>query len=424
MKRILGAMRTSNTKWWYSVPCLVLFFACTAWMGFHGPIGQGGYLFIAVFVLANLCLVGLWAFWPLRGGSAGAIFVLAVAARALMFPFPLGDDVNRYLWEGKIQNAGFNPFRLAPDSPEVSHLRDENWDGINQKHLPALHPPAAQITFRLCHGIWPDKRCLRLVFTVFDLSILLVLFALARTYGVARRHLLLYALSPLVLLYVAGEGHLEPISVFFLMAALWAAELKRRGTALFLLGLGAMFKLVPLLFLPLFLRQGNTRMTPLFFLPFLLAVPFVLDGTDMLEVPVVVAKTFFYNGFLFSILSLFLPYPAASMGCWILFCLLAGGILFSVPDLFRGCYLTAGAFLLCMPAAHQWYFILLVPFLPFFRSVPWLVLTVTVAATFATRIEVSASGEWIDFPLARCIEYGPFVLAGVWGILWGRRPGR
>jgi len=390
-------------------------------MGSHGPIGKGGYPFIAIFVLANLSLAGLWAFWPLRGRSAGAIFVLAVAARALMFPFPLGDDVNRYLWEGKIQNAGFNPFRLAPDSPEVSHLRDENWQGINQKHLAALHPPAAQLTFRLCHGIWPDKRCLRLVFTFFDLSILLVLFGLARTCGLARRHLLFYALSPLVLVYIAGEGHLEPTSVFFLMAALWAAKLKRSGTALFLLGLGVMFKLVPLVFLPLFLVRGNLKKAPLFFVPFLLAVPFVLDGTNMVEVPVVVAKTFFYNGFLFSILSLFLPYPAASLGCWILFCLLAGGILYSVPNLFKGCYLTAGAFLLCMPAAHQWYFILMVPFLPFVRSVAWLVLTATISATFVTRIEVFASGRWVDFPLARCIEYGPRALVGIWAWLQGSK---
>jgi hypothetical protein len=383
-------------------------------MGGQGSVGQAGYPFILVYILAHCFMLGLWWAWPFKRREALLILVLALIVRALMFPMGVSDDVNRYAWEGRIQNEGFNPFRLAPDAGELEHLRDEIWEGINHKDYPTLYPPGAQLLFRACDLLWRDMRCYRIAFISFDLGILWILFMLAGKHGMERRHLLFYALNPLVLLYVAGEGHVDSTYIFFIVSAILAARSGREGFAFFLLGLGTMFKFVPLIFLPLFIRRRNWKKAFLFLPPLLLCLPYLLDGTNLLRIPFEFASTFSYNGFLCSLLDPLFAYGSTvQLVCWLVFFTLAAGIFFITPDLFRSAYLLAGALLLCSPIVHQWYFLLIVSFLPFFHSPAWGLLMATVAATFATRFHQYATGEWIDYPLARFLEYAPFALTGI-----------
>lgn len=403
---------------------LLGFFACIAWMGRQGSIGEAGPPMIVVFLAAHLCLALIWHAWPFKSRSVLTMLALALTARALMFPFCVSDDVNRYAWEGKIQQAGFNPYRLAPNDPELADLRDENWEGINHKDYPTVYPPAAQLLFRFCHWVWPDKRCLRLIFTLFDLGLAAILFMLAARFKIERRHVLLYALNPLVLLYVAGEGHLDPIPIFFLFAALWAFKTGREGRAFLFLGLGAMFKILPLAFFPFFVRRNNVKKAAIFFVPFLLAIPYLQEGVNLFSIPFVFAQTFHYNGLLYSLFSPLLDHPVLAQNlCWLCFSIAAVAVFFLTPDPLRSAYLLSGAWLICSPIMHQWYFLLIVPFLPFFRSPAWWMLTAFTSATFVTRFHQYATGGWIDDPLARCIEYGPFVLAGLWLFVTGRRHG-
>jgi len=152
-----------------------LLLAAVGVMGSLGPIGKGGGAFITVYLAAYALMVLLWFKWPGGARSGLAVLVLAVAARVLMFPFPLGDDINRYVWEGRIQNAGYNPYVLAPDADELAHLRDGLWDGINHKPIAAIYPPGMQVLFRACAVVSDDGRFIRLVFTLFDLATVLLL---------------------------------------------------------------------------------------------------------------------------------------------------------------------------------------------------------------------------------------------------------
>ena len=44
------------------------------------------------------------------------VLVVAVAARALLVPGAptLSDDAYRFVWDGRVQAAGFNPYRYVP----------------------------------------------------------------------------------------------------------------------------------------------------------------------------------------------------------------------------------------------------------------------------------------------------------------------
>ena len=79
-----------------------------------------------------------------RPGFAGACG-LAVLLRLLVLPLApaLSDDVYRYVYEGGLVLEGGNPYTTAPDEAPLE-LRDENWERINNREIPAAYPPAVQ----------------------------------------------------------------------------------------------------------------------------------------------------------------------------------------------------------------------------------------------------------------------------------------
>src|SRR5438045_4073288 len=63
--------------------------------------------------------------WPVVFWSIAIILHLAV------LPMHPADDFWRYIWEGKIQTHGFNPYLVNPESATLAPFRDEIWNKIN-----------------------------------------------------------------------------------------------------------------------------------------------------------------------------------------------------------------------------------------------------------------------------------------------------
>jgi len=300
-------------------PLLVLFLSSITWIGSNGSIGKRGYLFIAVYSVSYLSFIGVWRFWPYKKYAGAIIILISIVARILMLPFPANDDMNRYIWEGQIQNQGFNPYQISPDSEKLEHLRDANWEGINHKSVPAIYPPLTQKIFRYASKVSPYALSFKLIFVFSDILIILLLYLFSRHYLFKIKHVLLYALNPLVLLYVAGEGHFEPLYILFLLAAIFAYLKKKDGLAYLLLGISVLIKIVPVMFLPFFIKRKNINKIYLFILPFTLFIPYMFSDGSLLDVPIMFASRFYYNGMLFSILSCIVSNSMATTLCWIVF---------------------------------------------------------------------------------------------------------
>jgi alpha-1,6-mannosyltransferase len=54
------------------------------------------------------------------------VFGVAIALRALLLTAPpiLSTDIYRYVWDGRVQTAGINPYRYIPADPALASLRD------------------------------------------------------------------------------------------------------------------------------------------------------------------------------------------------------------------------------------------------------------------------------------------------------------
>src|SRR5262249_58320109 len=85
--------------------------------------------FVAV-ALAQGAAYALAVWLVLRHGLGRAalavVFSVAVVARAIALPAPpiLSTDVARYVWDGRVQAAGVNPYRYVPADPQLAGLRD------------------------------------------------------------------------------------------------------------------------------------------------------------------------------------------------------------------------------------------------------------------------------------------------------------
>ncbi|CAN5721819.1 hypothetical protein BH20VER1_BH20VER1_26080 [soil metagenome] len=171
--------------------------------------------------LAFLWAVGLFPTSLSRGQQALLFWSVAVVLRLIALPIEVGDDFWRYQWEGKVQNAGFNPYIQAPDAPELAQVREEfpDFSKINHRHFRAIYPPGAELIFATLTRISDSPLLYKLLFTGADLAtaaLLLLLIHGPARYAAAA----CYAWNPLVVYCFAGAAHFDSLMILPMMAAI------------------------------------------------------------------------------------------------------------------------------------------------------------------------------------------------------------
>ena len=104
----------------------------------------------AIYTVAAFLLVGCGAERALGRRSLLAVLALGAAMRALLIPAPpVSTDIYRYVWDGRVQAAGINPYRHIPADEALASPRDEAiYPRINRgDYAPTIYPPTAQIVF-------------------------------------------------------------------------------------------------------------------------------------------------------------------------------------------------------------------------------------------------------------------------------------
>ena len=378
-----------------------------------------GFMVIALYSAMFFAMIGAWRFWP-KSGTFLPILIIATVLRALMLPLSPNDDINRYIWEGRIQNAGFNPFRYAPASPALALLRGGEWRFVNHKELPAIYGPLSELVFRLCSRVSRSPFFFKLVFILFDLGVVLFLILLMRAWSMEPRHLILYAFNPLALYTIAGEGHMESLLLFWLVGACYFLRKERPSLMYLFFGLATATTLLPVVLLPFLINRKNAAFLPLAIAPpVLLYVLYAAPGLSFLSVVFCFATQFHFNGFAATLFACFLQPSAVPPACLFLFAVIGLYLFFFIPDPLRALMYGSGAFFLCATTSHPWYLLLVTVFLPFYRSWPWITLHLTVAAAMVVSLRYDETGVWRESRLLWLTEYIPLAGAALWCALRG-----
>jgi alpha-1,6-mannosyltransferase len=190
----------------------------------------------------------------------------AITFRLIMvFTQPvLSDDMYRYVWDGRVQAHGINPYALPPGAPELSALRDDAmWPLINRKWAVTVYPAASQITFAALWRVWPDSvRWFQIAMTGGTMVAGILLMALAKALGRPAGRALIFLWSPAVVFETAHSAHVDGLVLICIVAAWLARSKGRDGWTGIWLGVATAMKLLPVMLAPALWRprdQGGRR---------------------------------------------------------------------------------------------------------------------------------------------------------------------
>ena len=148
---------------------------------------------------------------------------VAIILRLIALPLAPGDDLVRYQWEGKIQNAGLNPYLIAPADPQLDQLRHDFPQAakINHPELRAVDPPGAELMFRFLSGITDQPLFYKIIFAIADLAVAALLLRLIGG-GYRYRGAAWYAWNPLVVYTFAGAAHCDSLMILSMVGGILA----------------------------------------------------------------------------------------------------------------------------------------------------------------------------------------------------------
>jgi len=397
--------------------------------------------FLAAFAVF---LLAVRVVWRLGHGASRRTVWLVVAVGIVM---RLGlapvrpvttSDIYRYLWEGRVVHAGYNPFADAPDSPRLAPLHDWLWTQVQYKYVPAAYPPVAQYVFAFSDVIPADRIItLKLLLALFDIGTVLLLPGLLVRLRRPPVWVLLYAWHPLIAGEVVARGHLDSIGIFFLVLAtrlLLQASGGARALSGAALAASVLAKGYALFMLPLFLLAAWPRRA-WFAVGFAAAgviayLPFASAGTGLWRgIGMYAARWYGYTA-IYEVVDLVASGVSgdhallarrvcgAAFAAWLVFLWLMRR---KRDDELHGldtCFLALAGFYLLSPVLYPWYLAWTVPFLCLRPRPVWLLFTGTVffyyAHGFAPGREEIA---WVRFA-----EYGPPLVLAL-GLLIARNRG-
>ena len=368
-------------------------------------------------------LIGAWiaflaAAWLLRKVPLRTSVVLillggiAMQVAAVSAPPQNSTDLYRYIWDGRVQAAGIDPYQYVHTATQLPGLRNEflfyphaeycvsssyvarhpaaelapGCTRINRPTVPTIYPPVAEAYFLGVYYLHPaDDSSTPIQATTALAAVLttvLLLFGLGRL-GRDMRMAALWSWCPTVVLEAGNSAHVDVIAVGITAAAILALATARttRRTIIggILLGLAIATKLTPVLTLPGVLARGDNPprshregirrrwVTVLLaaggaftvvYIPHVLRV----GGKVIGFLPGYLQQENYTKGTRFGIIGLFVTGPLAMAVAVLILAAVALAVLqFSDPDRpWQGALVMTAAALAVATPHYQWYALLLV----------------------------------------------------------------
>lgn len=333
----------------------------------------------------------------------------------LRLPPGSDDDIHRYVWDGRLQRLGYNPYLVIPSDPAVARLNTAETRSLNNPDLPTPYPPAAELFFLAVTAIHESTFALKVAFVLCEFGIVFALLDLLRRNGQGTHLVLAFAWNPLVAIEVAGSGHVDIVGALLLLMSVAALVRRWRAVAALTLGLAIAVKFLPIVLVPLYWKRIRVRDAALAVVVVgLLYVPFLNHGRISLGSLGTYVTGFRFNGPVFALFHTVAP--PMLLAALAVIVGLATAIYFR-----RTCSeLSSAAFawpmaatLFCAPVVFPWYLICLLPFLTsssILLIVGW---TVSIIPTYVMWHLRAVTGSWRALPdWVMVVEYGSLALAG------------
>ncbi|HEX8774500.1 MAG TPA: glycosyltransferase 87 family protein [Pyrinomonadaceae bacterium] len=400
MNRLWQALVKSGILSWTNLLLLLAGFALRLMYerGLTGKTSYDIFWFIRLALAQSaIYLVAAWAVTRSRSTSRPTLIIVIVFAALFRLsiiytpPF-LSDDLYRYIWDGRVQAAGINPYRYIPADEHLKGLRDETiYPKINRRDFArTIYPPLAQAIYFGTTRVSESVTWMKATMVGFEVLTLLALLGLLHSFKLPLQRVLIYAWHPLIVWEIAGSGHLDAIAIAFVCLALLAHRRKWETAVGVALACAVLIKLIPLALFPALYKRWGWRMPAAFALTIVLAyLPYLSVGLGEVfgYLPGYTEEEGLHSGSRFFILNVlrrllgesYVPSAAYMTFAALVLAGISWWVLFRREDsesvYITSAFVLASAFTLLLSPRYEWYFAWLIPFLCFVPYAPVFALT-------------------------------------------------
>jgi alpha-1,6-mannosyltransferase len=193
-----------------------------------------------------------------------AVAVLLRGYLLLIEPL-LSTDIYRYVWDGRVQAAGINPYRYFPAREALISLRDTAiFPNINRAdYAVTIYPPVAQMFFFAITRLGENITVIRLGMLGCDAATAVIIISLLSRMGRPTTRLVAYAWHPLPMWEIANNGHVDALMVALMMFGLWLALTAKPLQGAAAIALGMLAKPLAVVALPAIWRPWDWKMPTL-----------------------------------------------------------------------------------------------------------------------------------------------------------------
>jgi alpha-1,6-mannosyltransferase len=383
-----------------------------------GSTGESSFI-IPLAVAGIAYLLAIREFFSTPRFPQRVIVIGLVLAALWHLPFLLtppgsDDDIHRYVWDGRVQRLGYNPYVLIPSDPALAGLHTPETRTLNNPDVPSPYPAGAQLFFRAITAIHESIFAMKVAFVVCDLAIVLVLLDVLHSSRQAAHWVLAYAWNPLLATGVAGSGHIDIVGALLLLVSAAALGRRWRAAAALAFAFAVAVKLLPIVLLPLYWRRVRMRDGALAAVVLgLLYVPFFNHGRIPIGSLGTYLQRFRFNDPVFATLERVVA-PQLVVGLAVLVGFLTAIWLRSKAPAWSSDAFAwpMAASLLCAPVVYPWYLLWLLPFVRSASTAPIIIWTVSIIPTYYVWHLRTLGRPWLVPGWIMLLEYGSVAAAG------------
>lgn len=358
------------------------------------------------------------------------LIALGIVLRIVfLFMHPIGsDDYYRYLWDGKVQANGINPYHYAPADSALNNLHSEILPKlVNFQEMKTIYPPLSQIIFYFAYLIGGESYLgLKFLLLIFDLLTLFGISLIIKNLNLPTKNILLYTLCTLPLFQFLIDAHVDGFGLTFLIFAIFFYLDKKQLLSLIFLAASICVKPLGLILIPiLFFQEKNWKdKTFVIVIPSLICaaayLPYIFTGSPF-QALMQFTENWMFNGVVFDILDSFIKNNQLTRTiCGILLMIVYLSVILNRKDFLSQLFLSLFLLYIFSPVVHPWYICWLAVLLPFVPRWSGIIFVALISLTAFTILNYQLNGVWREYNLVLLFEYAPVLILFFFELLKGK----
>ncbi len=332
---------------------------------------------------------------------------------------PIGsDDIYRYMWDGKVQSHGINPYLYAPNDPALSKLHSSLLPAkMNFIDMKTIYFPLSQWLFYAGYSlsgesVWGYK----IILFVSEILTFISIYLLITHFKIKSKYILLYVMSPLPIIHFAIDAHLDALGFPLILFSVLFYLKENKILSAVLLGLSLSIKPIGLVLIPVFFLKeiGILNKLKIVLIPLIVFsiqfIPYIIS-TNPFEAFLIYTRNWIFNGFIFDLLNLyFRDNQTTRMVCGFLLVLSLFPLYFSKKFFIDKIYFGVLLMMLLSPVVHPWYIGWLAILIPLARKWTGIYFAAMSSLTSFTVMNYQLNGIWKEYWIVLILEYIPVII--------------